>query len=590
MSSTTTKPSGILAPEDESAAPPDPTSQAIAASAARHLAASSPTRRGAIFAATAGLLATAAACEVKIDPPKDPAGPSPKPSVDPTKPGATPTGSTPPAPVSGDPGTLRLPKDLDQMLLINRTTYGATPELIAEVKKRGAQAWLAEQLTPEKIADPDGDAVLKSFPQAGFTAAIVRKENPVGASGDDHIGGGYPDATRKAHTGRALLSKRQVKERMLDFWIDHFNVTQRGTGTIRVTRPDLDVRMRELTFGKFSDMLTMVSEHAAMLSYLNGAENTVKHPNENFAREIMELHTVGIDGGYTEDDVAQAAYLLTGWATSRHDPPAPEERFQSRFSPQTHGLGPVKIMGFRSENAKPEDGLQAQRDFYSYLARHPKTAQRISSKLATVFVSDEPPASLVDRMAKVYLDSDTEVVPVLCELFSSPEFAASAGKKTRRPREYILAVLRAMGAKHGSDDINFASELAKINSYNPSQEPFSWLTPDGFPLTADLWTSPGISLEMFNTCCQYLRVSQPGLALPGETKLVSSSVTTVDGATAELTKKWFGRAPLPTEITAARILVTKSKMPEKFTSDADRAKVAGAVGVLLMQSPSMLTS
>ncbi len=588
MSRTTTGPSGTLTHEAEISAPAEPSSALRqAAPSAREQAA--PTRRGAIFAATAGLLATAAACEVKFDEPKDP-GASPKPSATPTNPGGTPNPSTPPVDVSGKPGSLRLPKDLDLTHLINRTTFGVTPALLAEVKERGAQAWLAEQLNPEKIADPQGDAVLKASPQAAFTLDDIRKDIPEGSGpADDNgiIGSAYPIALRNATVAWSIVSKRQLHQRMAQFWTDHFNVTNRGTGAIRVTRTDLDVQIRRFSFGKFSDFLQVVAEHPAMLSYLSGADNTAKKPNENFAREIMELHTLGIDGGYNEDDVLAAAKLLSGWS-QRSDGRSngKDQRFAPEYTPKKHAVGPVKIMDFRSANATAEGGLAEHRKFYAYLAKHPSTAKHLSTKLAKVFVADEPPAALIDRMAKVYLDSDTQIVPVLCEMFSSPEFAAAAGKKTRRPREYVVAALRVMGAQADSAAPMAFSQMMRLN---PSHEPFTWATPDGFPITADQWTSPGVSLEIFNAICVYVRLPSKEFKLPGEGKLLPPSVTTVDAATAELTKRWFGRAPADVELRAARTLIQKSGLESSITSDLQRASVAGAVGVLLLQSPSMLS-
>ncbi|MGL5829641.1 MAG: DUF1800 domain-containing protein [Angustibacter sp.] len=480
---------------------------------------------------------------------------------------------------------MRLPKDLDIVHLINRTTFGVTPALLAEVKKQGAQNWLAEQLNPGKIADPQGEAVLAQFKQAGFTLEDIRRDNPPSVK-DVHYGSSYPPALTKATTAWAIFGKRQLHERITQFWNDHFNVTSRGSGVMRSTRPDLDVNIRRLALGKFSDLLRVVAEHPAMLNYLDGAQNTAKKPNENFAREIMELHTLGVDGGYTEDDVIAAARLLTGWSNGSAMAELGDLRFTSRYIPERHAVGPVKVLNFTSANASAKNGLAEQRKFYSYLAKHPATAKHLSTKLAKVFVADQPSSALVDRLAKVYLDSDTQILPVLCELFSSPEFAGSVGKKVRRPREYVIAALRAMGpeVKPGLEE-----GLSRLPILNPSHEPFTWATPDGFPITADQWSSPGISLEMFNTVSAYVRFDIPSLGLPDESKLLPQSITTVDAATGELTKKWFGRSPLDAELRAARILADKSGIGGTFSSDIDRTAIGGAIGVLLLQSPSLLS-
>ncbi len=532
------------------------------------------TRRNALVAASLGLMATAAACSK----PSAPANQAPSKSIA----APSPTGPKPaPVSVSGKPGSLRLPAELDIMHLVQRATYGPTPQLLAEVKKQGAQAWLAAQLAPQDIPDPSAELIRKSFPKAFevLATSMPKRAAEDGAKRGDKI----LDHLRFATTAQAMFSSRQLHERMTGFWIDHFNVSN-GKKALKLSQADYVITIRKYALGRFGNLLQAVAEHPAMLSYLDGFDNRAGRPNENFAREVMELHTLGVGGGYSEEDVIAAAKLLTGWRTVKN----PAEQTLSSYDPKKHAVGPVKILEFRSANGSAKGGIAEMRKFYSYLSKHPNTAKYLCQKLATVFVSDDPPVALVERMAKVYLDSDTEMVPVLSELFSSPEFAAAAGQKTRRPREYVVSAFRAMGAKPSGD---LAAAFKWISQANPSHEPFAWATPDGYPLVNMNWLSAGISLEKFNTMSRVVGGNSPaisGLGLPGPEKLVSASANNVDAVVGEFTQRWFGRPAAGSELKSARILATKNDLPLTFSSPAERSLVAKLVGTLLLHSPSLL--
>ena len=214
--------------------------------------------------------------------------------------------------------------------------------------------------------------------------------------------------------GRALWSKRQLFEVMADFWSNHLNVTCPGDTWDSRHLYDSQV-IRKYAFGKYKDMLLASAKHPAMLLYLNNEESTKQHPNENYGRELLELHTVGVDGGYDESDIYDSARILTG-LTLKNPKPGTDRptrmdaaRVLLRRHDPRHGGG--TILGFSWSNHAASAGLTQAENYITYLAKHRKTAERIAYKLALRFVSDAPPASLVARLADVYQANDTAIVP-----------------------------------------------------------------------------------------------------------------------------------------------------------------------------------
>jgi uncharacterized protein (DUF1800 family) len=539
----------------------------------------SASRRGALLAAASGLALTTAACRPGAD--VKPVGANIGPtSSSPSPTRRRPTGSTTSkggatgAPVvPGRPGTLRLPRDLDVEHLVRRVTYGPTPGLVEHIRKVGPQAWLAAQLEPAKIPDPGAGAVLRALPQAGLTLSPIKNvPGPrLGVVAD----------LQAAHVGRAVFSERQLLEVMVDFWSNHLNVNAHVGEGKPVLRTDYDVMIRRHVLGRFADLLQSSAEHAAMLKYLNGRDNTREKPNENYARELMELHTLGVDGGYSERDVKQAALLLTGWQVKDVTGNLPV------FIPKEHYVGPVTILGHKIANSSADGGVAAMRDFYAFLAKHPATAKHVCSQLAVRFVSDDPPATLVDRLAKVYLRSNTEILPVLRELFSSPEFAGSAGQKLRRPIEYTAAVLRRLGAR--SNEGGLADGLRDVRQRLNSHQPLDWPAPDGYPDRAARWQSSGVALEQYNIASVLIDGRVKGLGLPAMATLMPASVGDVDAVTAVLTRRLYGRAPTAVETKAARVLIKGNSASLTFKNPNQRFGATWVIATLLLNSPELLT-
>jgi uncharacterized protein (DUF1800 family) len=369
--------------------------------------------------------------------------------------------------------------------LLRRATYGPTAAAVAEIRRLGTVAWLDRQLAPAGIPDRACDALLTRFPLIGLSIAELRSRVAAGTlryGWDTMLQLGF------AATSRAVWSERQLFEMMVDFWSNHLNVTN-PSADVWDNRQDYDrTVIRPYALGRFADLLKASARHPAMLTYLDNRFSTRVAPNENYGRELLELHTVGL--GYTEADVKDAARLLTGltvdWDTGTY-----------RYSATSHATGPVRVLGFRHANVTADGGEAAALALLEYLALHPATARHIATKLAVRFVADDPPASLVTRLTEVYLDHRSAISPVLRALFTSAEFRASAGMKVRTPYEDIVATVRAVG--YGPD----ATGTAGIESLywligSLGQAPMSWPPPNGYPDVAAAWTSPGGMLARWN--------------------------------------------------------------------------------------------
>ena len=375
--------------------------------------------------------------------------------------------------------------------LARRATWGATPELVADIRRKGNRAWLEEQLAPTKVSDTACAALIsKHFPRLGWSIAK--------ASTVEDLGWALMDETTLSTITRAIWSKRQLFEVMVDFWSNHLNVTCPSDG-VEENRHlyDRDV-IRKHAMGRFKDMLVASAKHPSMLVYLNQAESTKDAPNENYGREVLELHTVSVDGGYDEEDIYASAKILTGM-TLRN----PRERYHWRgreyfYDTSIHWTKPVTVLG-QTFNTHGAAGGEADATTYLvWLARHPKTATFLATKLARRFVSDNPPAGLVSRLAAVYRANDTAIVPVLRALFTSREFAMSAERKVRRPFEDVVATVRGLGLKASTnpdvatgDAPEWRDGLWAIywRSRDMGQAPLYWGPPDGYPDVATSWQS-----------------------------------------------------------------------------------------------------
>jgi hypothetical protein len=382
--------------------------------------------------------------------------------------------------------------------VLRRTTYGPTPASIAEVTSRGTAAWLERQLDPSSIPDPQGEAIHNLYPEAGWTIPQVYRA--VASRLVTRYSWDVMEPLGQFTLAMATWSSRQLLEVMVEFWSNHLNVANPSDG-VWDNRQDYDRRViRAHALGKFSSMLAASAAHPAMLSYLNQADSTRTAPNENYGRELLELHTVGVDAGYSEAMVLDSARIMTGY-TIQGNERSPHFR-EFRYDPSIHWTGHVRVLGFTHRNATA-DGRPVVDAYIDYLAHHPATARNIARKLAVRFVSDHPPESLVTRLASTYLVHDTAVAPVLRTLFASHEFHASRGTKVRRPFDDLVATLRTLGYRllppqSGVEARRKGPEALYWISASLQQAPLAWVQPDGYPDAADAWASAGGLLHRWN--------------------------------------------------------------------------------------------
>lgn len=312
------------------------------------------------------------------------------------------------------------------------------------------------------------------------------------------------------HLTREIFSEAQLQEVMTDFWLNHFNVYLRkneATPYYLVSYERDVIRPRAL--GHFEDLLEAVAHSPAMLLYLDNAESmgpdspaaaraqiaAMRSPNrkkpvpqglnENYARELMELHTLGVNGGYTQADVIQAARILTGWTVEQ-----PQRGGGFQFNPNRHEPGTKKVMGHKFK----EHGEQEGRELLHFLATRPATAQFICHKLAVRFVSDDPPQALVERMAKAYLSSNGDISTVLLTLYRSPEFWSQDvyRAKVKTPLEYIVSAARASNA-------NVVHAQPLIEALREMGMPlYGCIPPTGYKEDAADWVSTGALVNRMN--------------------------------------------------------------------------------------------
>jgi uncharacterized protein (DUF1800 family) len=393
---------------------------------------------------------------------------------------------------------------------VDRITWGATPESVAELRREGEAQFLEHQLHPKPgVALPP--AVLARL--QGFTAAktpmveialsAVQTRKAVNAMTDPDKKKAANDAyyQDQARLGREaqmislmrdIYSPDQLREQMTWFWMNHFSVFE-SKNDIRTMIADYEEHaIRDHALGRFRDLLGAVAHHPAMLRDLDNDQNAANHINENYARELMELHTLGVGSGYTQKDVEELARVLTGLGVNV-TPDTPKVRpayvdFYLRkglfeFNPERHDFGDKTLLGHRIKGR----GLKEADEALDILSREPATARYVSRKLAIYFVSDDPPPALVERMAQTFQRTDGDIAQVLKSLFTSPELKASLGRKFKDPIHYAVSAVRL---SYGDKPILNAQPITGW-LYRMSEPLNERQTPDGYPMTAAAWSGPG---------------------------------------------------------------------------------------------------
>ncbi len=395
---------------------------------------------------------------------------------------------------------------------LDRVTWGASPADYARLRADGRERWLQQQLQsgpddlPPEVAARIASLTIEQEPLPALVYRLQEQHRAAEAITDEETRKAAVQAwqqemnrlDREAASRfvlRALYSRRQLQEELTWFWFNHFNVHQHK-GLIRPMLGDYEQGLRRHALGRFRDLLAASVRHPAMLVYLDNAQNAAGHANENYARELMELHTLGVDGGYSQRDVQELARVLTGFGVNFTDPashPPPRLRPERagqyvrdgvlEFHPNRHDFGDKELLGHvvRGRGAAELDQV------IDLLARQPATARHVSRQLARFFAADEPPPELIEAMARTFLRTDGDIAAVLRTMFTAPSFTASLHARFKDPLHYVLSAVRlaydTRPILNTGPIINWLNRMGE-GLYNRS-------TPDGYPLADAAWSGPG---------------------------------------------------------------------------------------------------
>jgi uncharacterized protein (DUF1800 family) len=408
------------------------------------------------------------------------------------------------------PDARKPPPALSDIALLNRVAWGANESSLAKLRQMGVKKWLdwqlhptdADRLPPAAQAQIDAMAISKQ-PMPALVIDLAARQRAANQTPDPDQKKAAQQAYQQAMNDlarqgaareilRDLYSPAQLREQMTWFWFNHFNVHQ-GKSDIRAMIADYEDRaIRPYALGRFRDLLGATVRHPAMLRYLDNAENAAGHVNENYAREIMELHTLGVGSGYTQQDVQELARCLTGIGIdAKPDDPKLRPELQAQlardglteFNPARHDYGDKIFLGHTIKGR----GLDEANEVLDILAHEPATARHIARQLAEFFVSDSPPPALIERMAQGFQKNDGDMAAVLSILFRSPEFAASSGQKFKDPVHYVLSAVRL--AYDDKVILNTAPVLGWMNRM--AEGIYNHDTPDGYSMSSTAWNGPG---------------------------------------------------------------------------------------------------
>jgi hypothetical protein len=403
--------------------------------------------------------------------------------------------------------------------VLSRLTFGARPGDAERVREVGIENWIDGQLHPETIADSAMLVALKpvkvwTVPVAEMPAAVAAGTPRLVVPAIPRPPANAPDSVRAriaqeqqkllanlvlVRPGgsspffagkiiRAQTSERQLSEVMADFWENHFSVYTAKMPSPASLAEWSREQLRPRVLGKFRDLLGAVAHSPAMLFYLDNHLSRNGALNENYARELMELHTLGVDGGYTQQDVIEVARALTGWTLKAAEPfranapPPPSRAFT--FDLSMHDPGPKRVLGRQMPAGR---GIEDGEEVLDIVARHPSTARFIATKLARRFVSDSPPPALIERAAATFLKSDGDIAEVMRTIVTSPEFFSrdALRAKIKTPFEFVVSMRRAL-------NVPVDTTVATAQSMTTMGQPmFGRQTPDGWPDIASAWINSG---------------------------------------------------------------------------------------------------
>jgi uncharacterized protein (DUF1800 family) len=396
----------------------------------------------------------------------------------------------------------------DDVLWLDRISFGLDTRIVADYRRIGRERLLAQQLDardnmlPPAIASQIDSLEVSRLDIAQRLADIQAEYKSINARSE----GPEKEQARKALNDagnklayeairrnllRAVYSPSQLQEQMVWFWLNHFSVHQYKANLRWLIGDYEEHAIRPNALGHFKDLALATLEHPAMLQYLDNQQNAVGHLNENYARELMELHTLGVAGGYTQQDVQQLARILTGAGINVGDAPRLKAEWQPlylrrgafEFNPARHDFGSKTLLGHDIAGK----GFAEIENAVTLIVRQPACAQFISHQLASYFVADVPPPRLVEKMAHTFQRTDGDIAAVLRTMFLAPEFNIALGGKFKDPTRYVLSAVRF--AYDGRPISNTRPLLNWLNSLG--EGPYNRPTPDGYPLGELNWASPG---------------------------------------------------------------------------------------------------
>jgi uncharacterized protein (DUF1800 family) len=357
--------------------------------------------------------------------------------------------------------------------LVRRITLGITRDELERAKKLGYSRYLEEQLKPSTIDD------------RAVTAAVATRYPTLKMSAEELYAVAQGTAMTELQEGtlyRAAFSKRQLHERMVEFWSDHFSIDRNQVFYLK-TIDDRDV-IRKHALGKFPALLKASAHSAAMMEYLDQTSSRRGNINENYAREIMELHSVGVDGGYSQQDVNELARVLTGWTVSG--------RGIFTYDAPLHDFGPKSVLGRTIPATAQGTGVAGKSEadaVIDTLALHPKTAQYIATKLTRFLLQYDPTDAMVQSVAAEFTRTKGDIAAMIRVILSEANLMA-APAKYKRPYHFAISTVRALGPTVTS------MSVVRTLLDNMGQSVFAWETPDGYPDTMEFWS--GLVLARWN--------------------------------------------------------------------------------------------
>jgi len=451
---------------------------------------------------------------------------------------------------------------------LNRLTFGARPGEYARVRAVGgtveeaADAYIEEQLHPERLHDPDGEAAVRGIATLGLPVELMYEFEEKSLQRD----------LARSTIQRAIFSRRQLYAVMVQFWTDHFNIDpskgdckwlklwddrevvrryalgdpgESGESTAErlARRLGLGGGRTERPSFKFPDMVRASALSPAMLWYLDGRQNVKRkegdRPNENYARELLELHTLGVHGGYTQEDVMEVARCLTGWTVSQVKS-GPGPAFNNRYGDVTfkkwlHDDGRKVVLG---EVIPAGEGEKDLDHVLRIISLHASTANHIATKLCRRFIADEPPVDAVETVQAAFLKTGGDIRETLRALFRTAAFREARGAKFKRPFHFIVSALRATDARTDGDKPIYDYMLRMGHA------PFNYPTPDGYPDEAGPWMGTLLWRWNFALALSENRVDK-------QTRIHPEGLRRRAGGGEAFLAHLFGRRPTAAELQAA---------------------------------------